>query len=154
MNLLLVYATNSGSTFEVTNLLSGKLTEAGHQVTVKNVTEISHADFPKYDIVVLGSPSWDYEGQEGQPHQDFINLINNTPEGTSYAGHKFAIFGLGDSNYTHFCGAVTHLLDYVTKIQGNLICEPLKLDQYYNNMEESNQKVANWTASQLLPQLH
>ena len=153
MNLLLVYATNSGSTFEVANQISGKLTEAGHQVNVKNVTEISYLDFPNYDVVILGSPSWDYEGQEGHPHQDFMNLINNTPPNTTYIGRKFAVFGLGDSNYTIFCGAVTHLTDYVTKLQGTLTCEPLRLDQYYNNMDTANQKISDWVTSQLLPKL-
>lgn len=154
MNVLLIYATNSGSTFEVSNLISQILTEAGHQVTVKNIQEITAPDFANYEAVLLGSPSWDYEGKEGQPHHDFTAFINSYPEGMIYSDKKFAVFGLGDSNYTHFCGAVDHLVEFVTnKIQGQLVAEPLKIDQFYSNMDTGTQQVNDWVTNQLLPKL-
>src|SRR3989338_4754602 len=153
MNTLIIYATNSGSTFEVANLISAKLAEKSHQVEVKNVTEVTPDVIPNYELVLLGSPSWEYEGQEGFPQADFVAFMNNTPQDQTFPQTKFAVFGLGDKNYAIFCGAVDHMMKYVEKLQGQLVSEPLKIDAYYNDMAAGQAAVESWLETQLLPKL-
>lgn len=153
MNILIIYATNSGSTFEVANHLSQKLSEKSHTVEVKNITEANHDDLGNYEVVLLGSPSWEYEGNEGYPQADFVSFMNNHPQEKVFPQTKFAIFGLGDKNYELFCGAVDHLEQYVQKLQGQIISEPLKIDAYYNDMVAGQSAVESWLETQLLPKL-
>jgi len=53
-NLLVVYATKSGSTVEVAHFIGDTLTKAGIHVTVKPVEDISKNE--AYDAVFIGSP--------------------------------------------------------------------------------------------------
>jgi len=154
MNVLIAYATNSGSTFEVANKISEMVTGAGHQVTVKNFQEIPSADeFGNYDVVLLGSPSWDYQGNEGFPHDDFMAFKDNNAS-ADLGGKNFVVFGLGDSQgYQHFCGAVAHIEDYVKEHNGNLKAESLRIDGYYNDMEAGNAAVEGWVNGTLVPAL-
>uniref|UniRef100_UPI0027BA3A6F flavodoxin domain-containing protein n=1 Tax=Desulfobulbus sp. TaxID=895 RepID=UPI0027BA3A6F len=41
---------------------------------------------------------------------------------------KVAVFGCGDSSYTHFCGAVDQLQEKVEAMGGKVVNDPLKID--------------------------
>jgi len=143
MNILLIFATNSGGTQIASQVVQSELTNKKHIVTLKPAAETTPQDLGQYDLVILGSPSWDYEGQEGFPHADFMDLIGKS-QGTTVTGKKFAIFGLGDSSYSHFCGAVDHLEEFVTDLKGKLVIESLKIDGFYFNQETNTELLKAW----------
>ncbi len=140
MKILLVYATNSGSTLEVSNAISGELTPKGNEVVVKDATEVQPDDFGGYDLIILGSPTYD----DGKMHELFHKLGEKFV-GKTFEGKKFAVFGLGDESYPHFCGAVEELAEFVKKLNGTLSGEPLKINNYYFNQQEEAQKITDWT---------
>ena len=144
MNILIVYATNSGGTQIASQSIQEVLTGKTHTVVVKQAAQTSPPELGQYDLVILGSPSWDYESQEGLPHADFIDLIKKC-QGTAFEGKKFAVFGLGDSSYTHFCGAVNHLEEFVTSVKGTKSGESLKIDGFYFNQEKNTELIRSWT---------
>lgn len=143
MNILLVYATNSGTTQTVAAMIKDQLIAGGQTVTMKDVDEVTPDMFGQYDLVILGSPSWDYEGKEGQPHDHYLPLFDAS-NGKSFEGKKFAVFGLGDQSYTIFCGAVDHLEDYVKSIKGTLALPSLRIDNYYSTTDASNTAIGDW----------
>jgi flavodoxin I len=143
MNILLAYATYSGGTQSASEFLSQTLTGLGHTVTVKMVSEVTFEDTLNYDLRIFASPSWDNDGQEGQPHVDFVTFMNNAA-GKKFAGKPVAVFGLGDSSYGHFCGAADIITDFVKKAEGKLIAETLKIDGYLFNMDANNQLLTDW----------
>ncbi len=143
MNILIAYATYSGGTQAASDFLSQTLTGLGHAVTVKMVSEITFEDTLSYDLRIFSSPSWDNDGLEGQPHIDFITFMKNS-DGKKFANKPCAVFGLGDSSYGHFCGAVDIITDFVKKSEGNLIVESLKIDGYLFNMDANNQLLTDW----------
>jgi flavodoxin len=142
MNILLLFATNSGSTMDATSLVKNLLETAGHTVTLKNPKESSFDELTKTDCIVIASPSWDYEGKEGQPHEDFDALLKEL-EGKSLEGKSFAILGLGDSSYTHFCGAVDIFESMVQGAKGKLIVSSLRVDRFYQKRENPD-LVKSW----------
>src|SRR3989337_3398772 len=99
MKVFLVFATNSGGTQLASQIIEEALSKNNHQVTVKEVRDTKIDEFNTSDLVILASPSWDYEGLEGQPHPDYAPFMENA-KGKRFAGKKFAVFGLGDSSYT------------------------------------------------------
>jgi len=143
MKIGVFYATYSGGTQVATDFLAKSLKDSGHEVVVKIISEVSFEDILNYDLRIFASPSWDDEGLEGQPHQDFITFIKNS-EGKNFAGKNCAIMGLGDSTYTHFCGAVDILESFINKTGGKLIIPSLRIDGYLFDTEKNNSLILEW----------
>jgi len=61
MKILIVYATNSGGTQLAAQIVQETL--AKHNLTgeIKEVRDISGDEFANFDLIILASPSWDYE---------------------------------------------------------------------------------------------
>ncbi len=144
MNILLLYATNSGGTQQASQMVASMLQEKGHTVTVKNPKESNVDEVTSAGFVLFASPSWDYQDKEGQPHEDFVPLLESL-SGKTLEGKPFAILGLGDTSYAHFCGAVDEFEKIVQNLKGKLIVPSLKIDGYYLHMDENNQLVKDWT---------
>ncbi len=63
---LIVYATRTGETEQIGNLIAEGIRFAGHEVVVMKVTEIKKEDvFNGFDAVVLGSPTYHGEMVQG-----------------------------------------------------------------------------------------
>ncbi len=144
MKILVLYATYSGGTQTAADIIATVLkNNAANQGEMKTPTEISPTDLLGYDMVVVGSPSWDYEGKTGMPHQDFISFIEQSKT-VNLTGKKCAIFGLGDSTYEHFCGAVEHLEEWVKGLKGQLSTESLRIDGFFFNQEANTENLKSW----------
>lgn len=143
MQILLVYATNSGTTMMTAQAIADKLTASGHQVTMKQVIETSPEDVQTAPAVILGSPSWDFNGMEGMPHEEYVPLLEKL-KAMSFNGKPFAIFGLGDSSYTHFCGAVDHLEELVKTGKGKLVAPSLRIDKYFSDQSKHMEAINAW----------
>lgn len=144
MKILVTYATNSSGTQTVSNIITDTLIKKNHAVAHKDIREVKKEELASFDLIFLGSPSWDYNKVEGQPHEYFTKFMTENADLT-LPGKKFAVFGLGDTAYMTFCGAVTHLEEYVKKIGGILIAPSLKIDGFYFKENENTKKIISWT---------
>jgi len=144
MNVLLVYATNSGGTLMASQLVSELLTQKGHTVTLKEAAETTPEDVTNAAFVLLASPSWDYENAEGMPHEHFVPLMKGL-EGKTLEAKPFAILGLGDKSYAKFCGAVDHFETFVGALKGKLTVPSLRVDGYFYDQGGNTQKITDWT---------
>lgn len=141
MKLLLLYATNSGGTEMAAQTIAQHL--SGHEVTIQRAIETESEQLAGFDAVILGSPSWDFNGEEGQPHDDFWEFRKKM-EGKTFEGKKFAIFGLGDSSYKIFTGAVDVFEKWVTEWKGTKIVDSLRMDKFYYKQAENMQLIEEW----------
>lgn len=144
MNILIVYATYSGSTGEAIQLVSAELTKAGHTVTVKTPTEATPQDCTAAEFLLLASPSWDYEGKEGQPHEDFQAFFKALDQ-TQFSGKPYAVLGLGDTAYPHYCGAVDIFEEFMNARGAKKAVESLRIDKYFSS-HDNPQKVSQWAS--------
>lgn len=145
MNITIVYATYSNSTFMAAEHLAEQLKQAGHVPQIVQAKEVSADAISAADAVILASPSWDYHGQQGMPHEDFQDFAQ-TVSGLDLGEKPMAIMGLGDSTYQFFCGAVAHLEKQVTELNGKLVVTSLKIDQYYMQEAAATQAITDWAA--------
>lgn len=143
MNITLVYATNSGTTMMAAQMVQETLTTSGHTVIVKVARDTKPEDITAAQAVVFGTPSWDFDGKEGMPHQDMMTLMESLKTET-FENKPFAVFGLGDSTYKHFCGAVDHLEEFVKTIKGKLVVTSLRIDNFYGDQEGNTDKTTKW----------
>ncbi len=143
MKTLIIYATYSSGTQTASEVLTDTLETFGYDVTMKNVADINLDEIAHYDLVILGSPSWMIDHKDGQPHHLFLEFFNKVGS-REFKNVLFAVFGLGDSSFAHFCGAVDHLEEFVDQVNGTLLSPSLKIDSYYFNQEKNDELLRNW----------
>ncbi len=147
MNILIVYATNSSGTLGASQIIHDVLVEKGHMATVMPVQDAGPTDLERADFIVLGSCTWErvvekkkLDGQLPDHCVDFIERVGQK----AFPGKPFAVFGLGDSRYTHFCGAVAHLEKFVQQIQGKRVGEGLRVDGFFYDLNNNRALVRDW----------
>lgn len=143
MRVLLLYATNSGSTQATGEIITTELTKKGHQVAMKQVREGTPQDLETYEAIVLGSPTWDYEGLEGQVHEDYRPFMAKLT-GKQLANKKFAVFALGDRSYSIFCGAADQLEKFVKDLGGTLVIDSLRINGFYFDQDNNTRLITEW----------
>lgn len=148
MTILIVYGTNSSGTENVSQLIGGILSTAGHSVTIRRANAVDPADFLTHDVTLLGSCTWlgDVNGktEEGQLQEHMAQLVEKC-RGFRSAGQRFATFGLGDSSYDIFCGAVDKLEQFVKSLDGILVSQSLRIDGYFFDRDNNDKLVTAWT---------
>lgn len=145
MKILIGYATYSGGTQMACDFIKKKLEDKSYQVDLKLISEISGNFIDEYDFFIFSSPSWNYDGKEGQPHQEFVSWMESN-KNLDFKGKKIALFGLGDSSYTYFCGAVDILTDFFKNRNSVIKGFPLKIDNYLFDMDKNNKLIEDWLA--------
>lgn len=143
MNILVVYATYSSGTETATNSIQQWLEENGYSVLIKNALDTSPQDLLDQDLIVLGSPSWMVDKKDGQPHDNFFQLMNKCSD-LKLNNKSFAVFGLGDTAFAHFCGAVDVLENFMKKRGGKQIIDSLKIDSFYFEEEKNEILLQQW----------
>src|SRR5690625_114157 len=94
--ILMVYASLSGNTEIVTDIIEGNLQQLGHEVVVKSFDfdVIEMDELADYDAVLVGTYTWD-DGELPYEAEDFyIDL-----EGANLTGQIFGVYGSADSFY-------------------------------------------------------
>ncbi|MDO8626403.1 MAG: flavodoxin family protein [Candidatus Magasanikbacteria bacterium] len=142
MKILIVYATNSGSTYEVGAIIRDVLKSA-HMVLMQRAVDTRPPELKKYDLVLFGSPSWKVGGQEGQI-QETMQAFLESCQGKFPKGLRFAVFGCGDTDFTNFCEAVDTMAEILRTEGGQEIYQRLKIDSFYFNLEKNSQLTKQW----------
>ena len=143
MRILILYATYSSGTKTASEVVAQLLTEYDNAVTLKQVKSAIPQEINDFDCIILASPSWWIDNKDGQPHDDFTSFMKKC-EGLLFENKRFAIFGLGDSSYARFCGAVDYLTQFISQHKGILISDPLRIDGYYFDEEGNNIRLKEW----------
>ncbi len=134
--MLIVYGSTTGNTEMVAEQIMENLEE--HSPTLQDVADTSPADFEDYDVIIMGSSTWD-DGLLQADFRDFVEEID-----ADLSGKKIAVFGLGDSSYPAFCEAAGLLEEVIGKLNGELMIESLKVDGFPDE-EENEEKIKVWT---------
>lgn len=111
---------------------------------MKEIRMTTPEDIQNAQAIILGTPSWDFDGKEGMPHEDYIPLMDKLKTVT-YENKPFAVFGLGDSSYTYFCGAVGHLEEFVKNMKGKLITPSLRIDKFFSDQTSHMETITAWS---------
>lgn len=115
-------------------------------VTMKNASETGLQDADNYDVFILGSPTWDYEGKEGMPHEMMAELLSKWQE-KSFAGKRFAVYGCGDKMFVEFCAAVDYMEKFVASVGGQLVLTSLRLDNFFFELDKNTELVKKWASN-------
>lgn len=134
-SVLVAYGSTTGNTEMVAEQVVDCL--EGLEPKLEDIADVNSADLTSYDILILGSSTWD----DGLLQADFREFAENLD--VDLSGKKVAVFGLGDSSYPDFCEAANILEEVVTKLGAELLVESLKIDGFPDE-EQNEEKVKAW----------
>ncbi len=143
---LIVYGSTTGNTEYVAGMIEKTLAESGITVNKMNAAQVEPEGLCRgYDLVFFGCSTWGYDTVEMQ--DDFIELFEAF-EQISAQGKPVAVFGCGDSDYPHFCGAVDVIASRLKEL-GAKVADTLKID---GSPETEDDEIVCWT-QEILKQL-
>lgn len=125
MKVKILYGTEVGTTKYVAELLQKKFNQAGWEVDLQDVGRSKNKpQLDDYQLLLVGSPTY-YNGQLVASMAEFLS---------NYAPNlqliSTAVFSLGDSQYSHFCGSAEILETWVAERGGKIVGQALKIDGY------------------------
>ncbi|OLS40685.1 flavodoxin domain-containing protein [Bacillus sp. MRMR6] len=106
MKLAVVYASQSGNTEELAELLFRICLEQGGKASLFSVEDFPHENLTSFDAVMIGTYTWG----NGEIPLEMMGLYQAF-EKQDAKNVMTGVFGTGDSSYPHFCGAVDHFRD-------------------------------------------
>jgi len=123
---LIVYGSTTGNTESAARQIGKILTREGVEVRIQDVVKTKVEELGQgVDVTLLGASTWGDSEVEFQ--EDFATFFEEMDK-ANLKDKKVAVFGCGDSSYTHFCGAVDQLQEKVEGMGGKVINDPLKID--------------------------
>lgn len=141
--MLIVYATYSGSTEGTALYIKKLLEENQHEVQIKHIRETTPDDIRRHDLSIIGSPSWLQNGKQGQPHALYFTFFDTYAD-ESFEDCHISLFGLGDTTYVYFCGAVDIIREFFTDRKAHIIAEPLRMENIYVETDAKKKCVEEW----------
>ncbi|MEK3886130.1 flavodoxin [Bacillus sp. FSL K6-3431] len=133
VRILICYASYSGNTKEVAELIEKRLLEEAYSVNVYRIGSGTIPDPSLFDVLMIGTFTWG-KGATPDDVKDFVYEIGYKPP-------NVFIFGTGDTQFggdTLFC----HATDKLAKFYQSSY-EPLKIEQSPRGSQET--KVMEWT---------
>ncbi|CAM4243197.1 flavodoxin [Bacillus manliponensis] len=121
--ILIAYASMSGNTESIVDLVKASLEVFDHEIEVKEIENMEVDELLDYDGILLGSYTWG-EGELPFEAEDFHDELENV----DLSGKKAAVFGSGDTAYELFCEAVPILEKRLTECGAELVVEGLKIE--------------------------
>ena len=150
-SLHIVYATTSGHTEYVMDVLIAELTALAPSMEVKKqlAEKTSADDLKRGDALLLASSTWNTGNVEGQLNPHMHALLLDRAKDISLSGKGVALVALGDERYFHTANAAVHLEKFAATHQGRTILPTLKIINEPYGQEEA---IRAW-AKQLVPHL-
>lgn len=100
----IVYASMTGNTEEIADIVANKLEELGLEAEVHECTSIEAEEVLDADLLVVASYTYSYGG-DGELPDEIIDFYNDLEE-LDLTGKVYGVCGSGDTFYDDFCKSV------------------------------------------------
>lgn len=140
-NVLVLYATLTGVTMDIATTLHDRLKAEmpDDTFTLANVRDLQPGDLAHYPLIIFGNSTWDH-GIPSPDGEAFLqDLVIAKPDLSMV---KVALFGVGDSAYPEFCGALPLVQGDLERCGATIHTEQFTIDGYPN--EAVTQNLVDW----------
>lgn len=97
----IVYASMTGNTEEIADIVANKLQELGHDVEVDECTSVDASDFEDADMAIVAT----YTYGDGDLPDEIVDFYEDLQD-LDLSGKVFGVVGSGDTFYDYFCKSV------------------------------------------------
>jgi flavodoxin I len=127
--ILIISATLTGMTEEIAHALHEQLVQLlpDREFAVSNIRDLSPEQLQEYSTVILGTSTWDH-GIPPPDGEEFLSELAKVKPDLS--GVTFALFGLGESVYPLFCGALSLFREDLEACGATVLKSEFTLDGY------------------------
>lgn len=124
-NLLMLYASMTGNTEQMAEIIEAYLKAKNHKVVIKTFEfdPIDVEELLDYDGILIGTYTWD-DGTLPYEVEDFYEELAHI----DIKGKIVGVFGSADSFYETYGGAVDLMVDHLTDLGAELVPEKLVVD--------------------------
>lgn len=131
--ILMIYASQSGNTEMITDIIADDLRALNQQVVIKSFDFdlIDMEALVEYDAVLIGTYTWD----DGELPYEVEGFYIDIAE-VDIKGVTFGVYGSADSCYDTYGLAIDLLADRINNQGGSVIEERLKIDLLPNKHDE------------------
>lgn len=125
----ILFGSQSGNAQNLANVISESLANAGFDSPVSDMGELDPENILDMDYVVIVT-STHGDGEPPDNASEWMSYLKFNEE--LHLSHvKFAVLGLGDSYYPHFCQCAKDFDQYLSKHGGHSLVPRLDCDLYY-----------------------
>jgi flavodoxin I len=122
-NVVLIYASMTGNTEEMSEAIAEGIREEGGELVMKSVMHANASELEQYDGIILGAYTWG----DGELPDEFLDFYDEMDD-IQLKQKKAAAFGSCDSFYTAYGAAVDILIDKLKQIGAEVDHPGLKID--------------------------
>ena len=97
----IVYASMTGNTEEIADIVAKKLEELGHTVEVDECTTVDASDFEDVDVAIVAT----YTYGDGDLPDEIVDFYEDLKD-LDLSGKVYGVVGSGDTFYDEFCKSV------------------------------------------------
>lgn len=133
---LIVYASMTGTTEGIAELLARDLRDLKIDVLVEECTELYPTEFLDYDICVMATYTYGSDGALPEEAEDFYDDL----EEVNLVGKIYGVLGSGDRIYEKFCPAVDDFDKQFQKAGASCGAESLKINLSPSQTDKENIK--------------
>ncbi|MGM0836510.1 MAG: flavodoxin [Bacillota bacterium] len=140
MKIGVIYASMSGNTEAIADIIVDELMKGYHEVILEDFHSVVRAEeLLNYDITFIGTYTWG----DGDYPDECLDIMEELEE-LELNGHPFAIFGSGDTSYPDYCGALDKLQALIESQGGQVRIPPLKIE--FNPEPDDEETIKNFVA--------
>jgi flavodoxin I len=133
MKIGVIYASMSGNTEAIADIIVEQLKERNHEVELKDMLSLPASDLLHYDLIFIGMYTWG----DGDYPDECLDIIEEM-EQLDLKEKPFALFGSGDTSYPEFCGALDKLKELIESQKGVCLGNPLRIEFSPDKADEEN----------------
>ncbi|MFC3932812.1 flavodoxin [Streptococcus dentapri] len=97
----IVYASMTGNTEEIADIVADKLQDLGHTVDIDECTTVDAADFEDADMAIIAT----YTYGDGDLPDEIVDFYEDLAD-LDLSGKIYGVVGSGDTFYDYFCKSV------------------------------------------------
>ncbi|MFA5573657.1 MAG: flavodoxin [Brumimicrobium sp.] len=132
MKALIVYASLTGNTEGISEVLHQELEDLNVKVERFECTQIDASEFLKYDICVIGTYTWGREGELPDEMNPFFDDMKNL----DLKGKIFGVFGSGEEDYGYFCKSADDFATLFIELGAKKGAETIKIEAEVSSEED------------------
>ncbi|WP_282172417.1 flavodoxin [Cytobacillus firmus] len=144
MKIGVFYASMSGNTEAIADIIAGELKDQNHDVDLEDFMSVQSAsELLNYDLTFIGMYTWG----DGDYPDECLDIIEEI-EQLDLEKQPFAIFGSGDTSYPDFCDALDQLQRLIEEQGGTVVGNPLRIE--FNPEPEDEEEIKKFVSEALI----